>query len=159
MTVPQSLDWIGSPEEWGEWGSRATAWFNELARKVLTAQTAVDVLEERDYVTASGATLTTTETTEVSLTLTPGTHVIIAKCHIEYSIAAVAYAGLLLRTSGGTLLDANYCTMYPAGSLVPLMCLVEYTASTTTTVNVRRIKTGGGTALLRNLKASSRRVA
>lgn len=29
-------DWIGSPREWGEWGMRATAWFNELVAAVNT---------------------------------------------------------------------------------------------------------------------------
>lgn len=28
MATPK--DWIGSPAEWGQWGQRATAWFNEL---------------------------------------------------------------------------------------------------------------------------------
>lgn len=47
MTV---RDWIGSPQEWGAWGRKATAWFNELA----VAVRAVTILPDTGFVYAAG---------------------------------------------------------------------------------------------------------
>ena len=165
MAVTNYKDWSAFPKALGlgryDGLLSEHIYANRLVEaRVTSAEAVVSALSEHDYDSDGGPTFTSSEATQASVTLSAGTHQIVAKCYAEYSIASVATVGLLLRTSGGgTLHDASYSSTYPAGSFAPLVCARELTVGATTTIDARIIKTGGGTVILRQLHITSHRVA
>lgn len=158
-------DWLTSPVEWGEWGTRANFWFNELVRDVRANTAAAAAAKvnadaalldlarytsayQINQVTNLNAGTTTTAVTDLAIAVpvvNGGVYKISFEGHAYSSVVADVIRFRIVGP-GATPLYAHFdCPAHVANTQQPAQGRYVFTASSTTTLtfNLQHLRASG----------------